>query len=320
MRPIDCRPRIALGIFTVALGVAGLPAGVHAAAASDPAPSASAGAPAPAHAASPAPDAPADPCGGPGRLLATLNRPTVGYSACAVPRGAIVLEEGYQNQFQAGASPSVASAFPQGFERVGVAKNLELDIIGPNFNRSRIGSTIATGFSDVGLGFKYQLPQAGRFTYAVDGLFSAATGTGGFGAGGPTSIVNLDIVYAASPAIGIGTTLAGAVTAGMTAPAAASPGTAPLGAPTAGTLARYGYFLPSLVVTAQIPHYYQFYAELVAQTKLAPDQGGRTFADFGVQKLLGPNLEVDGEYAISFTPVAGSRFQYVGIGLGIRVK
>ena len=242
----------------------------------------------------------ADPCGGSARLLATLNRPTVGYSACAVPKGAIVLEDGYQNQAQGGTSPSVTTTYPQGFQRVGIADRLELDLIGPAYNRQRSGASVTTGYSDLGLGFKYELPQAGRFTYAVDGLFQASTGSGGFGAGGPTSAIDVDVAYAASPAIGFGTTLAGYATGG------------------AG--ARYGYFLPSVVVTAQIPNSYQFYAELVGQTKLAPDRGGRIFTDFGVQKLLGPFLEVDGEYGISFTPVDGSRFRYVGVGLGLRVK
>lgn len=312
MHRLDLRRHAAAGAYAFALCVAALST---AAFASTPPPT-----PTPSATASRAAEASNDPCAGPARLLATLDRPTVGYSTCAVPKGAIVLEEGYQNQSQGGASASVAASYPQGFERVGVADRLELDLIGPNFNRSRSGSALATGYNDLGLGFKYELPQAGRFTYAVDGLFLAATGTGGFGAGGPTSTANIDIAYAASSAIGFGTTLAAISTAGTTAVAATSPGTTPAGAPTAATTSRYGYFLPSFVVTAQIPNYYQFYAELVAQTKLAPDRGGRTFTDFGVQKLLGPNLEVDAEYGISFTPVAGSRFHYVGIGAGIRVK
>src|SRR5690242_16479790 len=49
--------------------------------------------------ASPSPNPePADSCGGPGRLLATANRPTIGYSACAVKKGTAVFELGYQNQ------------------------------------------------------------------------------------------------------------------------------------------------------------------------------------------------------------------------------
>lgn len=305
MISLDIRKHVGLGIFPAVLAAVLVPAALRA----EPTP------------ASPQPvistpvDAPSDPCGGPARLLATLNRPTVGYSACALPKGAIVLEEGYQSQHQSGRAASVIATFPQGFERLGVADRLELDLIGPAFNRSRVGSTIATGYNDLGLGFKYELPQKGRFTYAVDGLFQAATGTGGFGAGGPTSALDIDVAYAASPAIGIGTTLAGYSTAGTTAI-----GTTPAGLPMGGFMSRYGYFLPSVVVTAQIPNYYQFYAELAGRTKLAPDQGGQVFTDFGIQKLLGPNLELDGEYGISFTPVVGSRFRYVGLGFGVRVR
>lgn len=260
-------------------------------------------------------DAPSDPCGGPGMLLATLDRPTVGYSACALPKGAIVLEEGYQIQNQAGPGASVIASFPQGFERVGITDRLELDLIGPAYNRSRVGATIATGYNDLGLGFKYELPQNGRFTYAIDGFFQAATGTGGFGAGGPTSAVDLDIAFAASPTIGIATTLAA-----YSAPGTTASGTTPTGEATGGITSRYGYFLPSIVVTAQTPNDYQFYAELVGRTKSAPDRGGQVLTDFGVQKLLGPNLEIDGEYGIGFTPIDGSRFRYVGLGVGVRVK
>ncbi len=319
MITLDIRKHAVLGLFPAVLAGALLPTIVLA----QPAPATTQPAAAtptttranPQPLASATPDAPSDPCGGPARLLATLNRPTIGYSACALPKGAIVLEDGYQNQYQSGPAASVISTFPQGFQRVGIADRLELDLIGPAYDRSRIGRTIATGYNDLGLGFKYELPQKGRFTYAVDGLFQAATGTGGFGAGGPTSAVDLDIAYAASPAIGIGTTLAGYSTPGTTAI-----GTTPAGQPTGGVTSRYGYFLPSVVVTAQIPNYYQFYAELVGRTKLAPDGGGQVFTDFGLQKLLGPNLEVDGEYGISFTPVGGSRFRYIGLGLGLRVK
>ena len=246
-----------------------------------------------------------DPCAGAGRLLATLNRPTFGYSACAVPKGSIVLEEGYQNQAQSGPAAAVTASFPQGFERVGIADRLELDVIGPAYNRGRSGGALASGYSDLGLGFKYELPQRGRLTYAVDGLFQAATGTGGFGLGGPTTAANLDIAYAASPAVGFGTTIAAYASSG---------------AARSGAISRYGYLLPSLVVTVQIPNATQFYAEVAGRTKIAPDRGGQIFTDFGVQKLLGPYLEIDAEYGIDFTPVDGSRFHYVGVGFGVRVK
>ncbi len=254
-------------------------------------------------------DPPSDSCGGDARLLATLNRPTVGYSPCAIPSGSLVLEEGYQNQTQGGANASAAVSAPVGFERIGLADRFELDVIGPNENRLRAGSTLATGASDLGLGFKAQLPQRGRFTYGIDGLVTAATGTGGFSAGGPTETVNFDAAYAASPAIGFGATLATSSSAGFrTLPDGTNHGE------------RFGYLLPSVVVTAQIPNFYQFYLEIVEQTKLGPDQGGRAFTDFGVQKLVGRNVEFDVEYAQAFTPVGGARFHYFGFGTGLRLR
>lgn len=246
-------------------------------------------------------DAPSDPCGGPTRLLATLDRPTFGYSACAVSKGSIVLENGYQNQSQGGESPGTATTIGQGFQRVGVGDRIELDLIAPTFNRASSGGVLTTGFSDLGLGFKVELPQRGAFTYAIDGLFTAATGTGGFSMGGPSQTMNFDIAYAASPAIGIGSTIGVSSAAGI-------------------ANARYGYIMPSIVVTAQIPNAYQFFFELVGQTKIGPAQGGRIFSDAGVQKLLGQYLELDAEYGKSFTAVGGSRFHYIGIGAGIRVK
>ena len=256
--------------------------------------------------ASPAPPATAsDPCGGNTRLLATLDRPTVGYSACAVPAGSLLLEEGYQNQSQGGASSSTIVTYPQGFERVGVAKNVEFDVLGPVQSVVRAGGATTSGLADLGLGFKVELPQRGRFTYAVDGLFTAATGARGIGNGGPMQTLNVDVAYALSPAVGLGTTLAGVSSAGFAAD---------------GSAARYGYFEPSVVVTAQIPNAYQFYLEFVQQSKLAPAAGGHVFTDFGVQKLVGRNVELDLEYGASFTPVGASRFRYLGAGFGLLVE
>ena len=88
-------------------------------------------------AASPSP-APADPCGGPGRLLATANRPTVGFSACAVAPHTAVFELGYQNQVTGTpARGSVQSQVPQNFLRIGVAPRFEIDVDGPNYIATR---------------------------------------------------------------------------------------------------------------------------------------------------------------------------------------
>lgn len=256
-------------------------------------------------AATPSPQ-PADPCGGPGRLLATANRPTVGYSACAVKHGTVVIELGYQNQSNGTpAAGSIQSQVPQSFLRIGVAPNFELDVIGPNYIATRAygpgvasGST-AYGVSDSGLGFKYELPPQGRWTFGVDGLVLPPNGSKSLTAGHTTYTANLDAAYSLSPAMGVGTTI----------------GISSTGAPETVTYAQYGATIPSLVVTAQIPHFYQFYAEYVYVSKIDALDGGRAFTDFGVQKLLGTRTEVDVEYGHAFTANPALKFDYIGSGI-----
>lgn len=273
-------------------------------------------APFPAFAATPSPvpsatPAPAsDPCGGDARLLATLNRPTVGYSACAVAPGTIVFEEGYQNQQGSNANPSTLIQYPQSFTRIGVKDRFEVDVIGPYFNRLAVpdgtgGLNRTSGYQDGGLGVKYEFTPRGRFTVGVDGLYTAPNGSRGFTGGGPTETANVDVAYAATPSFGIGTTLAFLRASGFDA---------------SGKQKRYGAFMPSGVLTTQLNDAYQVYAEYVYLSKLAPDQGGRAFVDYGVQHLLGKRFEIDLEQGVSITPDTTLKFSYIGFGFGVQFR
>jgi len=268
-------------------------------------------APSPSLAPSPAASAAPDPCGGNGRLLATLNRPTVGYSACAVAPGTLVLEEGYQNTQQgSGAAASTLIQYPQSFIRYGVKQGFEIDLIGPYFNRLAApdgagGLARISGYSDGGLGFKYEFTPHGRFTIGIDGLYMGANGSPGFTSGGPTQTLNLDVAYSITPTFGVGTTLAYSSTSGFDA---------------AGKKSRFNVFLPSFVLTTQLANSYQLYSEYVYASKLARDMGGRGFFDFGVQKLLGKRFELDIEQGISTTPDPNLKFNYIGVGFGWQIR
>jgi hypothetical protein len=267
--------------------------------------------PQPAADASPSPSpSPADPCGGPGRLLATANRPTIGYSACAVAKDTAVFELGYQNQVNGtpGAG-SVQSQTPQNFLRLGVAKGFEFDVIGPNYESTRTfpqggRDAVTSGVTDSGLGFKYQIPTAGRWTVGIDGLYTGPNGSQFLTAGNATLTGNFDASYDLSPATAIGTTIAVSSTGGYAN----------------GRHGQYGVTEPSFVLSTQIPHYYQFYAEYVIVSKIALQESARAFTDFGVQKLLGSRTEIDVEYGHAFTGIPSQKFDYIGAGLVVQLR
>jgi hypothetical protein len=267
------------------------------------------GSPSPATTAAPSPAA--DPCGGPARLLATANRPTVGFSTCAVQLGTAVFELGYQNQTNGeGSIGSVQSQAPQNFLRLGIARRFELDVIGPNYEQTRTfspghGDVVEHGVADYGAGFKAQLPPSGRWNVAFDGLYTPPNGSPFLTAGNATFTGNFDAAYAIGSSGSLGTTIAVSSSGGFAAD---------------GSHARYGLMVPSVVLTEQIPHYYQFYVEYVFVSKLAPDLGGRAFTDFGVQKLLGSRTEIDLEYGHAFTGVPALKFNYVGAGLVVQLR
>lgn len=143
---------------------------------------------------SPSPGPTADPCSVNGHtaLLGVLNRPTIGFSACAVRRGEGVAEGGYQNQW---GSPPLAS-YPQGFIRYGVARNFEADLAPP----SR-GGAAHTGF-----GMKWEAAHDARSALGFDLLYTA-----------PAATLNVDYGRALSSVFGFGTTIGVQRTTGYSA-------------------------------------------------------------------------------------------------------
>src|SRR5690242_19980523 len=98
-----------------------------------------------------------DVCGGVhSDLLASLNRPSIGFSACAAKPREAIAELGYSES--AGSGGNVAM-YPQGFLRFGSARNFELDVI-------------ASGRFDSGLGAKYEFWHDGTHAFASDFLYT----------------------------------------------------------------------------------------------------------------------------------------------------
>jgi hypothetical protein len=230
-----------------------------------------------------------DPCGGPSRLLATLNRPTVGYSPCAGAPHTTVFEEGYQ--YQRGNQQTLIQ-YPQSFIRYGISPRFELDLIGPAYNHVLASNGISQhGYSDSGAGFKIELPPSARWTLGFDGLYTSPNGSPSFTAGTATLTANADAAYAVTPTFSVGTTQS------------------------------FGseLWMPSFVLTKQLGAVNQIYAEYVYQSKAAANEGGRAYVDYGLQHLIGPRIEVDAEIGHAFSADRRLRFNYVGVGLGFEI-
>lgn len=231
----------------------------------------------------------ADPCLSEGHtsLLAALNRPTLGFSACAVKPRDIVAEMGYQNASGGAAQVQV----PQGFLRAGITPGIEADLIGPAFLRNRAPGA-KWGSADSGLGMKWEFAHDAAGASAVDVLYTAPTGSPAYTAGVPILTVNVDYSLALSRQFGVGATIG-------------------------QSRAAFSSTTPSMVLTDQFNARAQIYAEAFAQSRTRPDGGALGGLDAGLQLLLGAQFEVDIEAGRTITDRV--RTKYVGAGVGARL-
>jgi len=226
---------------------------------------------------SPAPTPDTDPCGSPRTdLLATIDRPTVGFSACAVKPGDVIAEFGYANQ--SSSATGNADVYPQGFVRFGIAANIEFDVIAP------------AGHLDSGLGLKYELHHNAAAEEAIDFLYTAPNGALGYSAGTATEALNFDA----------GTSLGGTWSGGLTV---------------GYQMGSVSSVLPSAVVAKQFSPSTQVYVEAFGATRIRQDGGWRVAYDAGVQRLLNDRLEIDVEAGHAVTDQDRSQFVGFGMGL-----
>lgn len=229
---------------------------------------------------------PPDVCGGSQtNLLAALDRPSIGYSPCAVKHGESVFELGYSNASSPAGSVPV---YPQGLLRFGAAGGLELDVIG-------------SGRFDSGFGAKYEFWHDGSRALAADFLYTAPTGAAAFTAGAPTQTLNLDYAFPLSSVFSVASTIG------------AQSG---YGAAAGGPSSRFFSVLPSVVLADQWNPRAQAFVEAFAQTRTRPDGGALFGMDAAVQYLLAPQLEIDLEAGRTITDV--NRSHFVGFGFGAR--
>jgi len=233
-------------------------------------------------------------------MLAALNRPTIGFSACAVKPHEGVAEFGYAGIQQSDGTRN--AVYPQGFIRFGIARGLEVDAIGPNYIVQNSFGTLTRGFADSGVGAKYEFFHDDASAAALDLLVLVPSGSPAFTAGAPVTTLNFNYGRSISPAAGVGATI------GMQSNYAPD---------LTGRPTRFFSLVPSAVVTTQSNDRTQFYFEAYGQTKLRPDGGTLFGINGGVQYMLAPWFEVDAELGQTVTDLV--RAHYFGAGLGIRL-
>ncbi|HET6896553.1 MAG TPA: transporter [Candidatus Baltobacteraceae bacterium] len=235
---------------------------------------------------SPSPAPTHDPCGGArSNLLAVLDRPSIGFSPCAVKQHETVIEAGYSN---AASATAATPTYPQGFLRFGAAPQLEVDLI-------------AGGRFDSGFGAKYEFWHDASRAFGADFLYTAPTGSASLTAGAPTQTINLDYSTPLAGNFSIAPTL------GMQSSYAAD---------LSGRGGRFFSLLPSVVVSDQWNPRAQAYIEAYGQTRTRPDGGAQFGLDVALQYLLAPQLEFDVEAGQTANDV--TRSHYAGFGFGVR--
>lgn len=248
-----------------------------------------------------------DPCSGPSALLAILDRPTISDSPCAVAKGQVVLELGYQHASLRGPGGGTSDDFPEAEVRVGLPGSNEFVLLPPNYNNQRTRPFSApeqktVGLSAITVGLKHELGYTRRWLGAVEALFTLPSSGSAFGSRGLGAAFNGIVNYELSEHITLSLQLG---VSSQTDPAPSGGG-------------RFTSFVSNIVSTWQLAERLQFYGEIYGQTSTGPGEGPGYNADGGVQYLITPSWEVDVAGGVRLVGDLGGFTHYFGTGMGLR--
>lgn len=238
-----------------------------------------------------------DPCAGSDSLLAVLDRPTVGDSACVVAPHHIVLEAGWDHGAAAGGGR--LDTAPNAELRVGLPHDTEFVYLPPNWTQTQVGRQRIQGSAASVLGLKHRFGTVGAWMWTGEALVTTASGNGLFGSAGPGLAANGIVSYGRG-AVGVAFMLG---VSSSTMPAA-------LGGQ------RYQSLNPDLVLTWQPTQRLQLYGEVYGANHTGYGAGSGVNWDGGLQYLVTPRLEVDIERGAQLSGALGGLAHYTGIGIG----
>lgn len=237
----------------------------------------------------------ADPCAGPSGLLAGLDRPTVGDSACVAKPGHAIVELGYADGH---GGQGLTENGPQAELRFGLPHRNEFVLLPPNATYANNGHIGTTSYSATTMGLKHEWGYTSRWIYASEVLFTtpstepAAAGSSGWG-----EAVNGIIGYSVTPRIAISLMLGATALYDQ-------------------NNRRYTSINPDFVATWLLTPRWQLYGEIYGQSHTSYGVGSGWDSDGGVQYLVTRHVEVDAEVGQRLTGALGGYRNYWGLGAG----
>lgn len=236
-----------------------------------------------------------DPCAGPSGLLAELDRPTVGDSACVVRSGRAIIEMGYAH---ADTRQGTSANGPQSELRFGLTHHNEFVLLPPNATYQNANGIKNSSYSATVFGLKHEWGYTRRWLYSGEILLTAPTsGTLSQPSDGWGEAANVIVGYNITPTVAAGFMF----------------GISTLYSPSGQ---RYVSANPDFTATWLLDPRWQLYGEIYGQSHTGYGIGGGWDADGGLQYLVHRHIEIDIEAGQRLSGALGGYRNYWGLGAG----
>jgi hypothetical protein len=237
------------------------------------------------------------PCAGSYALLALIDRPTIGDSACVVPNRQAIVELGYQ--YQTLTHQGIQQNLPEAELRFGLPLNNELAIILPNdiyqSKAPRIGATATF------IGIKHQLAYRSNWVTSIEGFVVLPNGSTAFGNDKTSGYFNAIFSYNLSTQFNI-TSMLGVSTETQTHQVGGQ---------------RFNSINPDLVLSWTPRGWIVLYVEVYGQSQTGPHESSGFNMDTGINYLLTPHFSMDLEVGQRLSGNLDGFNHYIGAGMGI---
>jgi hypothetical protein len=239
-----------------------------------------------------------DPCTGPLSMLAIVDRPTIGDSACTLANKKGVIELGIQSQ-KIYPGRGYQYNLPEAEVRIGLPQKNELVFLLPNYIHQSV--TPHSGYTASVMGIKHRVSSTQTLQTAIESLVTLPTGSSDFGSKGFGVAFSGIASYNVTPTLNF-TFMLGVSTQAQPRNAGGQ---------------HFTSVNPDAVITYSLNAKTDIYLETYGQSKTGPGQGSGFNNDAGIIYLLMPNVTVDAELGQRISGTLGGFSHFVGTGMAI---